>query len=94
MLALTEAGLVGVKEPLVGHLENLILEIVDTLTYVICVGFIRWDFTPIYSVSPSLLTKVSFVSNKKKNNNNLSNVTSGFYQGLPREVGKSKYSAH
>ena len=34
MLALTEAGLVGVKEPLVGHLENLILEI-DTLTYVI-----------------------------------------------------------
>ena len=28
MLALTEAGLlVGVKEPFVGHLENLILEI-------------------------------------------------------------------
>ena len=92
MLALTEAGLVGVKEPLVGHLENLILEI-DTLTYIICVGIIRRDITPIYSVSPSLLTKVSFVSNKK-NNNNLSNVTSGFYQGLPREVGKSKYSAH
>ena len=93
MLALTEAGLVGVKEPLVGHLENLILEI-DTLTYVICVGIIRRDITPIYSVSPSLLTKVSFVNNKKKNSNNLSNVTSGFYQGLPREVGKSKYSAH
>ena len=92
MLALTEAGLVGVKEPLVGHLENLILEI-DTLTYIICVGIIRRDITPIYSVSPSLLTKVSFVSVKKKNNN-LSNVTSGFYQGLPREVGKSKYSAH
>ena len=93
MLALTEAGLVGVKEPLVGHLENLILEI-DTLTYVICVGIIRRDITPIYSVSPSLLTKVSFVNDKKKNSNNLSNVTSGFYQGLPREVGKSKYSAH
>ena len=94
MLTLTEAGLIGVKEPLVGHLENLILEI-DTLTYVIkCRNHPEGDFAPIFSVSPSLLTKVSFVSNKKKNNNNLSNVTSGFYHGLPREVGKSKYSTH
>ena len=57
---------------------TLLNKVAQKIATIICVTY----FT-IYSDSPNLPTKVPFVGPNNKNNKNLSNVITGFFQGKP-----------